>query len=347
MRSSNVKKVLLSVFLFLCILAVVLTSSFYLYYHTEMMYYRDGDLRKSLAGTIDCLVVGASFAMSGIEPKTLDEAMRVHSYNLSGMLVPMYARTMLAEKELARNPVKTVLIEVAFDAMLKNSADDHNQGDEPVIARLDSLSERIQYMRENLTPQECVNVFSRALNRCLQCWYNLAVGSGGVDYEARGFVPVDPIDLTIPEDDVAAYYHAQTFTLDGYREENIEQLKELVAVCRKYGAEPVIINLVNSDHDNWETDQLALYHDWIAAFAQEQGCRFYDFNLIKARYDLFNDADCFCDINHLSTDSARVFSRLMGEVLLRAEEGIDVSDEFYESFDAMMEDSPYTKMCRD
>ena len=73
--------------------------------------------RKDLAGTVDYLVVGASHAQLGFVPSVLDQELGVNSYNLSSLLMPVTGRYFLLEKEIKRNPVKTVVLEVSYDTL--------------------------------------------------------------------------------------------------------------------------------------------------------------------------------------------------------------------------------------
>ena len=50
----------------------------------------DQALRAKLAGQIDTLIIGQSYAMDGIMPSVLDARLGTTTYNLSGSLMPLY-----------------------------------------------------------------------------------------------------------------------------------------------------------------------------------------------------------------------------------------------------------------
>ena len=339
----NFKRVGLSLLCFACMAAVVSAAVLGLYYNTELQYFMDSRLRRELAGSVDLLVMGSSHAWNGIVPQVLDETLGANSYNLSGGIVPMYAKILMVEKELRRNPVETVLIEVAYDTMTRDNATDYAEGDEIIIARLDNWGERLDYMRRFLSLSDMGNVYSRALLRGVQAWLALFTGGGGVDDAAKGYYAKDGNDVTIPPDKVDALYCSKDFAdvMADYRQVNLEQLEQLIQVCRQYGAEPILINTPLSDHENWKMQNWALFSDWFQGFAEAQGCRAYDFNLLRNRYALFSDDRSFRDECHLCRVGAQVFTEELARILLRAKSGEDVSGAFYGSYEEMLKDSPY------
>ena len=62
----------------------------------------DQALRAKLAGQIDTLIIGQSYARDGIAPKILDEKLNTTTYNLSGSLMPIDGQQYMINKELAR-----------------------------------------------------------------------------------------------------------------------------------------------------------------------------------------------------------------------------------------------------
>ena len=97
-------------------LVVTLVSAAFIipWLHTPTDYH-DQALREKLAGQIDTLIIGQSYAMDGVMPQKLDEALGTVTYNLSGSLMPVYGQAYMVKKELARNPIKHVIIEITPD----------------------------------------------------------------------------------------------------------------------------------------------------------------------------------------------------------------------------------------
>ena len=337
----NFKRTAFSVLCFLVVVALISVACIGFYYHTEWQHFMDGRVRRSLSGSLDFLIIGSSLAWNGFAPQVLDEELGVNSYNLSSGVMPMHAKTLMVEKELKRNPVKTVLIEIAYDTLTRDTAQDYSEGDEMVIARMDSWGERFEYMRTYLSINDVMNVYSRALLRGVQAWLTLFRGEEGVVPARKGYYPRVSNDQTIAPEDVAAAYHKKTFSLADYRQVNVDELVDLIETCRAYGAEPILVTFPISDRANWTIDHLVDYGVWMEEFCREHGCAFYNCNLLRDRYDLFSDSVSFFDPEHLSDAGAQAFTRRFSELLGEVWAGESIADAFYSDSDAMLQDSPY------
>ena len=336
------RKTCLSVLCVLCMLGLVSAASLGLYYHSDLQYYMDAGQRASLAGTLDALIIGSSHGWYGISTQILDEESGVCSYNLSGGVMPVQAKLTLLEKELKRNPVKTVLIEITCDSMRRDSGADFAEGDEAFIARLDTWGERLDYLR-GLSPNDWVNVYSRALLRGFQCWLQLLKGGGGKSL-VKGYYPHEANDISIPAGQIAGACQSERYSLEGYLQENMDGYSDLIALCRQYGAEPVVLVAPVSDRMNWTMAGLQDFHDWLSAFCAERDCPFYDFNLLIDRYALLNDRQSFLDAGHLSQTGAEAFTGKLAAVLSKAAAGESTEGCFYADYDQMLADSPYARV---
>ena len=75
----NFKKVLGVSVLFVCICAAMAIGFIEAYIHSEYHTDQDARERQSLAGTLDCLVLGSSHLQQGIIPSELDRICKAHS----------------------------------------------------------------------------------------------------------------------------------------------------------------------------------------------------------------------------------------------------------------------------
>lgn len=337
----NSKRVLLSLLCFICIITLISIACLGVYYQTETLVINDSKLRQSLAGTLDRLMIGCSHAWNGFMPQVFDEVLGSSSYNLSGGVFPMYAKEYFLQKELARNPIHTVYLEIAYDTMTRTNAKDYSEGDEIAIARLDSWAERFDYMRRFLTLDECVNVYSRALLRGGQAWLALLRGTGTMHYEDRGFYGKKTYDVRFTPEEAAVKCRSELIPLADYRQENIDQLRAMVNTCRKMGAEPVFVVLPLSDSFLWKKSGMDSFHQWLKDFSTEMDCVCYDFNLLRNRYDLFSDEVSYTTDTHMSNAGARAFTAAFAEVMKLVDRGEDVTALFYPSYEEMLVDSPY------
>ena len=116
----NFKRILKTVSLFLAVIIVLSVVFGALYLRGENYDYQDYRERDALAGELTMLINGASYVMYGIDPDVLDAYLgaNVHSYNLTTSMLTLEGRYALLKKELERNPVKTVILEVSPDTKI-------------------------------------------------------------------------------------------------------------------------------------------------------------------------------------------------------------------------------------
>ena len=337
----NSKRVLLSVVCFVLVFALFAALSLGIYYGSETLAIMDSRVRASLAGSLDRLMIGSSHAWNGFMPAVFDVRLHSSSYNLSGGVFPMYAKNYFLQKELERNPLKIVYIEISDDTLTRTNEHDYAEGDEIAIARLDSWGERLTYMKRFLSFNDCVNVYSRALLRGGQAAVAILQGKSTLDHAARGYYGKDGTDVSLSHEEAEREHNVDKITPADYREENIEGLTTLIKTCRDAGIQPVIVVMPVSDTHLWKTEGEEEFRLWIENYGREQNCPVYDFNLLRERYELFSDKTSFRDGGHLSKRGAETFTTVFAELMEKAEQGGEISDRVFDSYDELLQASPY------
>ena len=301
----------------------------------------DQALRDALAGQLDTLIIGQSYAMNGIMPEKLDERLGTRAYNLSGSLMPLYGQKYMLQKELARTPVQSVIIEITPDTFTSDEGMTYGNGDSYVVARLDSLSERLHYMIRYVQPSDWINIYARMLMLSMRsAAYRLLGQAELIDEAHRGFIPLKAQDVSA-DPDWARAYHKSMSIFNEPRQENIREYEELIELCRQAGCDVTIVYTPVSHVKVWELYDQDVFLGWARELAQAHGVPLFDFNLLKSRYELFSDRTSFSDNNHLSGEGAEVFSEAMADVLARYRAGEDVSPLFYASYEEVIHDSVY------
>lgn len=301
----------------------------------------DQALRARLAGQIDTLLIGQSYAMNGIVPQKLDERLGTHTYNLSGSLMPLHGQIYMVKKELSRNPVKNVLIEITPDTFTCDERTTYGNGDSYVVARLDSLSERLDYMLRCVPPEDWINVYARLLMLSARSAVNRLLGrTERIDEGNRGFSPLKAEDVTLSPERARAWKQGMSI-FHAPREENIRAFEELIALCQQADCQVALIYTPVSHGKVWQLYDQDDFHRWALELAGAYGVPLFDFNLLKSRYELFSDENSFSDENHLSREGAQAFSEVMADVLCRARAGEDVSGLFYPSYQEAIRNSVY------
>ena len=340
----TIKQILLSLLYFVVFFATISAMVIIPYYNNESMGYQDASYRKSLAGKIDYIILGASQGQAGFIPKTLDEELGCYSYNLSIVLMPMHARRMELEQELARNDVKTVVVEVSYDFLQLEAGHDAAVADERVLTRIDNWSGRFEYLTKHIRFDDWLNVYAHSfvtgIINMKTMYYNRGLNNEMND--SKGHLYRYKADITLTAEEAAAIHETKPYERDFYKD-NYEVLKEILDICNEHGITTYIVCVPVSDAYVWEYSNLDDFLQWGQELAAEKNCLFLDFNLLKTRYEDFTDKESFSDKDHMSEEGAIVFTQRYIEVVKKIEAGEYVSGMFYSSYKDMIADSPYAK----
>ncbi len=300
------------------------------YFYGNNYSYQDREVRASLSGELDTLILGSSQSLRGIMPSVLDEKLGVSSYNLASPLMTTHGRLMLLKKELERNPVKNVIIELSYNAMtLERSV--LFEGDLYMLGRLDTAFERLSFFSDAFKSGEYRKVFSDALVRSETAWKNKLDGktSRPFQYETHGYNPIGSNDQSV--EDVQSILDTKKHETV-FNESDLANIKEIIELCRENELNVAVIVTPNSERMLLEYSNFQDVSSQYAALAERYGCDYYDFNLDKLRTNLYSDATDFFDISHLSSSGAPVFTARLAEILSIAETGGDVSAQFFNNY---------------
>lgn len=340
----NFKKVLGVSVLFVCICAAMAIGFIEAYIHSEYHTDQDARERQSLAGTLDCLVLGSSHLQQGIIPSELDRICNVNSYVLADGWQSLYLSQQLLDTELARNPVKRVILGVTYDTLTRTNGSDRIEGDLYAIPRLETVQERLAYVRESLSLRECKDVYISYLQYGADYLMDLLAGKevNNVDYTAKGFREVEQRNMLIKDDEIVEIYNSRKVN-NKWREKNIAQLKDIIQTCKDRNIDITVVVIPMSARMLWNFSGFDTFREQLNDFCEENEVEVYDFNLLKTRYALFDEELSFSNPEHLSIYGAQTFTPVFAETMNDIWEGKDVSDIFYASYKEVKQDSPYMK----
>ena len=331
------RKVLLVALGFLACFAVLNLVVIWPYFTRQAYDYEDAALRDALAGSIDTFVSGASQAYVAVSPQVLDQALGTSSYNLSGSRMTMLARSTLLHKEIKRNPVKTVFLELSFDTMTRNRATESPEGDLYALPRMGSISECADFFSQAFSRKEYLDVYTDTLYRGFRTWgFMLLFEKSRVDAEARGYLPKQANDMSITPALFSQIHNASTIS-EALQADNERLFLEMLEDCQAQGIEVVIFSTPVSDRILARFQNFDVINGWYRAYAQSHNCQYLDFNLYRDRDTVFPDATAFADDNHLSEAGAAAFSRELAKLYARIQAGEDVTAQFYASYAEMDE----------
>ncbi|MBP9988934.1 MAG: hypothetical protein KBT46_05480, partial [Ruminococcus sp.] len=240
------------------------------YLNSESVYYQDSKLRRSLAGTLDCIVLGASQGSCAFVPEVLDSNLGVNSYNLSSALIPIHARKYLLEKELNRSNIKTVIIELSYNTLARNSTAEFGNGDTRVIEKLDSAQERIKYMLKYIKFNDWINVYSHLFMNSLNGIETFITdGGNNVDYKAKGFDSRKVSVGSINPKEVIKTYNTEKISTD-YYENNVKVLTDIIDTCKTKNIRVIIAVAPLSDVLLWKYKNMDDFLSWATNYSNQQ-----------------------------------------------------------------------------
>lgn len=318
-----------------CVLCagIIFTGIAEFYFSNSYYYYQDSETRKNFAGKIDFLICGSSHGLRAFSPEILDKELGCFSYNISGALMTMQGRYTLFEKEMERNPVETVVIEVSFNALSRDRIKEGAEGDLYILARLDNIAERLLYCLSSMKLSEYDRVLYDTTNRGFQCIEWMFDKRKQIDTTiTKGYNKPQGIrDCTTSAEIYEKNFHRTKFseTTDDY---NTGYLSKIIDICKEKDVRLIFVvtpiaSRYESQHSNTDTVMAKLRE--ISANA---GAEFYDFNLIKGKDDLFPADTAYYDDSHLSASGAETFNKEFTRVITAAENGENTDEMFYSSY---------------
>lgn len=326
----NFKLALRTSILFLLLVAAITEVIVYPYFHSETYHYQDGYVREEMAGSLDFIICGASQAQRGISPAVLDEALEVNSYNIGSPLMTLKGRYHMLEKEVERNPVKTVIIELCYDTMYRDRDVVGPEGDYYMLGRFTSFTERMEYFFSAARLDEYAEFYCDTLQRGLNAWNEFGKTEIGTseNYETKGFAPLEthPIEMIAPEN-----YNKEEIYTD-IAEENMVYLNKMFELCRSRNIKVIMVATPLADAAILSYDKLDEIHTMYKEISQQWDCEYYNFSLYKGKSEIFKDSDSFFDRNHLSAAGAEVFSHILSDVIADSLDGKESYELFYDDF---------------
>lgn len=336
------KKVIFSTISLILIFITVSLVVIMPYYNSEYGYYEDRYLRQSLAGKIDYITIGASHCLSGFDSKVLDENLNCNSYNLSVSMMTMSAKYELLKKEFSRNPIKTVVLELSYDTIQRDSKNEYAIGDEPMLTRFDNVGESLSYMIKNVALDDWLNSYSRSFVLGLAYWKDMLTHGNiaNVDYTAKGYHAKESNNLTLSNIEVNNLYETESYS-DIKDCDNLKQFTEIINLCHNNNARVIVAVVPVSDKLIWKLSNLNKFEKWAKNYCKDNNCEFYDFNLLKSRYELFNDKESFADDDHMSDMGAKTFTKAYSDIITHVDKKENIDSFFYDDYDSLKNDSPY------
>ena len=324
----NFKKIILHTALLIFFVTIILICSTLPYFWGESYYYQDYKVRTSLSGKLDTLVIGSSHALRSIKPTVLNEKLNTKAYNLSSPLMSMYGRYVMLEKEINRNPIKTVYLEISYNALTLDRKTLGLEGDLYVLGRFDNVFERINFFTNAFTPEEYRKVLSDIIVRSKN---SFSIHNTIEQYKTFGYLSM-PSNNQLLSDEVKEKVKNTKVLDTKIKEESLNYFDKIIKLCKENDIRVILVVTPVTERMILEYSNLDDIFSQYIDLAKEYNCEYYDFNLDKNRMKLYSEESSFYDNTHMSDSGAEIFSNRLTEIIEDVDRGNNVSNYFLNSY---------------
>lgn len=324
----NFKKIILHTALLIFFVIIILICSTLPYFWGESYYYQDYKVRTSLSGKLDTLVIGSSHALRSIKPTVLNEKLNTKAYNLSSPLMSMYGRYVMLEKEINRNPIKTVYLEISYNALTLDRKTLGLEGDLYVLGRFDNVFERINFFTNAFPPDEYRKVLSDIIVRSKN---SFSIHNTIEQYKTFGYLSM-PSNNQLLSDEVKEKVKNTKVLDTKIKEESLNYFDKIIKLCKNNDIRVIFVVTPVTERMILEYSNLDDIFSQYIDLSKEYNCEYYDFNLDKHRKKLYSEESSFYDNTHMSDSGAEIFSNRLTEIIEDVDRGNNVSNYFLNSY---------------
>lgn len=326
----NFKQAAIRVLIFVLIFSLICTAPMFMYFKYGSQNNNFVPELEKESGKIDFLFCGASQTVWSFIPNRFDELYGCNSFNISSGLLSMEGRYTILQETLKTNPVKTVVLDLSFGGLERRDETDTAEGEILLAEHLRGY-QRFKYTLTHIDLDEAFYtfyyMFRTGLYSIVTRNYKKTVDS---PLYGKGYW------TTKREADMTGKTH---WTTEGIpekepyapSEESAEYLDKIMQLCAEKNIRVILVttpyptNVVSwSDRDGMLETHKAL--------AEKYGTVLYDFNLYKAKDDLYDDKTSYFDVEHTSESGATITTTELAKLLLAEDSGVGKSDLFYNSY---------------
>ncbi|MBR0414978.1 MAG: hypothetical protein IJI67_07910 [Clostridia bacterium] len=336
------KKTTIAVISFVCLLALLSAAIIEPMIQFGWVYYCDGEYREKTAGEYEVLFMGDSDGMAAFNPAVYYDLTGKKAYNLSVEKNTGQYEYYMLKKEIERNPVKQVILQIGDETFTRDYAAEHADADAVAVMRMSNFFERWKYLVQNVSFDKWLDVYSRLLMRGINTWQSVIKGDKSAFFDASllGWHRLETADCSIAQERIVGDYNSVELETEPLPE-RVQEFEKVIDYCKQQNVAVSVVFVPLSDAYLWKRSNMDAVIDKIKAVCDDNGVSFTDYNLYKDRYKLFTDKTTFKDTVHMSENGATVFTNLLVKIMQKQEKGEQVDKLFYSNYEQMKKDSPY------
>ena len=127
------------------------------------------------------------------------------------------------------------------------------------------------------------------------------------------------------------------FSEDDILEENVFYLNKCIELCKENDVEIALVSAPTAMAYMYQIEGYDDAVEWYKSYAKENEITYYNLNYLKNR-ELFLPDEYMYDMSHTNGEGANIVSDLYAEILLKEQNGEDVSEYFYDNFEELKKD---------
>lgn len=330
------------------LLTVIILSLCLLIPTSKFAHNYDWQLRENLKGSLDFLIIGASHGQCALYTHDIDQKLGTNSYNLSYDSMRNFEKKYLLEKELNRNRIDTIVLELSYDTLKNGNRTPYTDANIFSINRMDSFIDKLNYYINYVNLKNKFYVYSSwAINGMLGfknsiLQKEIIIENNILDKKGSRLLPSQ--DHSLNSNNLYDEHNKDSIFPADFNSDTIKGFEELIELAKSKARRVIVAVVPVSDNYIWCTDGLDEVTQYQKDMCIKHNVEYYDFNLLKDRYNLFSDIDCYStDAHHMSGKGSKIFSKYFADFIKEASNGVNMSHYFYYNFDQLEKDSPYAE----
>lgn len=298
---------------------------------------------------LDVVYVGASVGQCAFNPMIIDEVRKTNSYNMATPAQSLDSTYLALKTVLEEHDIRQVIMGFGYFSLIDSESIASDVTFRTALIERQPFFKRIKntipfmFDKENIGESVSVNflfpwVYNHVDFTIDAVFDNIkvkqqAIKSGKpvrpddekITYIGRGFANYWPtMDYNnIGKKNTKSYYEPEIYGTA------VAKLREICALCKESGAELIVVNTPRPTFDlvSYGEEYYNLYL-WAKTFFEENGAKYYDFNLAKPEV-YASKPEYYFDFEHLNYNGSEAFSKAFAVFMERLEQDENMDAYFY------------------
>lgn len=292
----------------------------------------------STKNNFELVVLGASESMWGADTKVLKADTGMETCILASERCDFQGRIEMLKAAIQQSSLDLVVLEVSNTAF----AADLDPIKERYFTKVSGLRNKLGTVARQFSfwDDEYDILFAETLNSGLMAWGAKLDGTYQEQFDLHGYEPQPARELPDSAEDMGHMKDFMSTDLN-YDYTRLDDIREIVQMCRDNGKDIIIVTFPVSSQSNWMFSGWDHFRDLMTDLTDILDVPYYDFNLLENKYDYLPDEGCFRDIEHLSTEGAEVFGHMLAELINAHRNGTEYGYRFYDTYEEAKEHNYY------